>query len=190
MSALDAPRLITTLNRHGVRYVIVGGMAAVAHGSPLPTEDVDIAPLQDAENMARLADALEELDARIRTGDPDGVAFPINAGFLAAQPHMLNLTTVAGDLDLTITPSGFPSGYEGLVDNAVALDLGDGIPTNGRLPVRRHHLEGGRWPGQGSARPPLPARPAPGTVRGSLTSARDKVDVVLHGDWFFATVLI
>lgn len=101
----------------------------MAHGSPLPTEDVDISPARDVENMERLAAALDELGARIRTGDRDGVAFPIDAGFLSAQPHMLNLTTTAGDLDLTITPSGFPQGYEGLAENAVGLDLGDGTLT-------------------------------------------------------------
>ncbi len=129
MTALDTARLIGTLNQHGVRFVLVGGMAAVAHGSPLPTEDVDIAPARDLDNMQRLSAALVDLGARIRTGDPGGVAFPIDAGFLKAQPHMLNLTTHAGDLDLTITPSGFPDGYDGLVQDAVALDLGDGVPT-------------------------------------------------------------
>ncbi|MEE8601322.1 nucleotidyl transferase AbiEii/AbiGii toxin family protein [Euzebya tangerina] len=126
MRELDTERLIRTLQDHGVRFVLVGGMAAVAHGSALPTEDVDIAPARDEANMDRLAAALRELGARIRTGDPDGVAFPINTGFLVSQPHMLNLTTDAGDLDLTITPSGFPDGYATLIDDAVELDLGGG----------------------------------------------------------------
>lgn len=129
MTMLDTRRLIATLNRHDVRYVLVGGMAAVAHGSPLPTEDVDITPARDPANLERLAAALRELDARLRTGDSDGVAFPVSAAFLAAQPHMLNLTTDAGDLDLVITPAGFPAGYEALVGDAVALDLGDGVFT-------------------------------------------------------------
>lgn len=129
MTVLDVERLIGTLNRHGVRYVLVGGIAAVAHGSPLPTEDVDITPATDPENLEHLSRALEELDARIRTGAPEGVAFPIDPGFLAAQPHMLNLQTVAGDLDLVITPAGFPEGYEALVVDAVPLDLGDGART-------------------------------------------------------------
>ena len=129
MTQLDVPRLLGTLHGHGVRFVLVGGMAAVAHGSPLPTEDVDIAPDASVANLDRLAAALRELGARLRTGDPDGVAFPIDGGFLAAQPHMLNLQTNAGDLDLTITPSGFPDGYGGLIGNAVMMDLGDGSST-------------------------------------------------------------
>jgi len=40
---LDLERLFTTLHRHKV-YVLIGGLAAVFHGSPFPTEDADITP--------------------------------------------------------------------------------------------------------------------------------------------------
>ena len=43
----DPERLLRVLNQHGVVYVIVGGLAAIAHGSTLPTEDVDVAPGRD-----------------------------------------------------------------------------------------------------------------------------------------------
>jgi len=51
---------------------------------------------------------LVELDERIKTDqDPDGVAFNPSAAFVDA-PDLLNLTTVAGDLDLAFEPgSGF-----------------------------------------------------------------------------------
>jgi hypothetical protein len=56
-----------------VRYVLIGGQAAILHGSPLTTEDVDITPQGDAENLLRLAGALTELEARIRvTSEPEG----------------------------------------------------------------------------------------------------------------------
>jgi hypothetical protein len=36
------PRLVVdTLNRHGVRYVLIGGVAATLHGSPLARFDLD-----------------------------------------------------------------------------------------------------------------------------------------------------
>ena len=126
----DPERLLRTLNRHRVAYVVVGGLAAVAHGSALPTEDVDITPARDRKNLDRLAAALRALDARIRTeNEPDGVDFPCNGDFLAAQPLMLNLVTDAGDVDLTLAPAGFPHGYDDLVDNSVAIDVGDGKAT-------------------------------------------------------------
>jgi hypothetical protein len=126
----DPQRVIATLHRHGVDFVVVGGLAAVAHGAPLPTQDVDIAPERSAANLDRLAAALGELGAKLRVaGDPDGVEFPIDGPFLASQPHVLNLVTAAGDLDLTITPAGFPNGYDDLVGGSVAVDLGDGEST-------------------------------------------------------------
>lgn len=128
--AFDPRRIKATLNRHRVSFIIVGGVAAVAHGSPLPTEDVDVCPERSATNLDRLAAALAELGARLRVaGDPEGVEFPTDRGFLAAQPHMPNLTTDAGDLDLTITPAGFPNGYDDLLDGSVVVDLGDGAAT-------------------------------------------------------------
>lgn len=38
----DFDRIVSTLSRHGVAYVLIGGIAAVAHGSTLATEDVDL----------------------------------------------------------------------------------------------------------------------------------------------------
>ena len=126
----DPERLLQTLNRHAVAYVVVGGMAAVAHGSTLPTEDVDITPARDRDNLDRLGAALRELNARIRTeNEPDGVAFPCDGTFIATQRLMLNLITDVGDVDLTLAPTGFPAGYEELVIRSVVIDVGDGAET-------------------------------------------------------------
>jgi hypothetical protein len=58
--------LLEVLHRHGVRYVLIGGLAAALRGSATPTFDVDITPEADAGNLARLSAALRDLDARIR----------------------------------------------------------------------------------------------------------------------------
>lgn len=124
----DFNRIVSTLSRHRVAYVLVGGAAAVVHGSTLTTEDVDVTPNRDRQNLDRLAAALRELKARIRTSnEPEGVAFPIDGAFLAAIPLMLNLVTDAGDVDITLAPSGFPEGYETLAPRAVEVDFGDGV---------------------------------------------------------------
>ena len=129
MRRFDPERLLSVLAEHDVSFVLIGGLAAVAHGSPLPTTDVDIAPDRGDENLGRLATALSELGARIRTAEPDGVVFRITSEFLAAQPHILNLVTDAGDLDLTFAPAGFPSGYVQLVDRSVPLVLVADVTT-------------------------------------------------------------
>jgi hypothetical protein len=126
----DPEGLLATLNRHDVRYVVLGGLAAVIHGSALPTEDVDVSPERSEANLERLAVALRELGARLRTDrEPDGVEFPCDAAFLAAQPTLVNLITDFGDLDLVFAPAGFPGGFDDLVAGAVELDVADGGPT-------------------------------------------------------------
>ena len=129
MTPFDPKRLLEALHANAVEFVVVGGLAAVAYGSSLPTEDLDIAPERSRTNLDRLAAALRDLNAKIRTGDDEGVEFPTDGAFIAAQPHMLNLVTDAGHLDLTMTPAAFPNGYDDLIGRAVALDLGAGTAT-------------------------------------------------------------
>ena len=52
---LDLARLLEVLERHEVAYVLIGGLAAVYHGSPFPTKDADITPRADRSNLARLS---------------------------------------------------------------------------------------------------------------------------------------
>lgn len=123
----DFDRIVSTLSRHHVTYVMIGGAAAVAHGSTLATEDIDLTPARDQPNLDRLGDALLELRARLRTAnEPDGVELPCDGRFLAAMPMTLNLTTDAGDIDLALTPAGFAGGYDALAPRAIEIDFGGG----------------------------------------------------------------
>ncbi len=73
---LDAPALLEVLERHRVQYVVVGGYAAELHGSVRRTVDVDVVPRTTADNLERLAAALREVQAKIRTeGFPEGLPF-------------------------------------------------------------------------------------------------------------------
>lgn len=120
----DPARLLEALGRHHVEYVLIGGLAGALHGSPAATNDADICPARTPDNLTRLAAALGELDARIRTeSEPDGLAFDRSAAFLAAV-ELLNTTTAAGDLDISFLPTG-TDGYDDLVERAVAFDIGD-----------------------------------------------------------------
>ncbi|MGI8575833.1 MAG: hypothetical protein ACR2MA_10960 [Egibacteraceae bacterium] len=53
----DPVRTLEVLHGHGVAFVLVGGLAAVAHGSTLTTVDVDITPERSDANFANLAPA-------------------------------------------------------------------------------------------------------------------------------------
>jgi len=57
---LAPERILAVLREHGVRFVLVGGFAAVIYGSPYLTTDVDVVPEWSRENLERLSAALEE----------------------------------------------------------------------------------------------------------------------------------
>jgi hypothetical protein len=119
-------QLLGTLERHQVRYVVIGGVGATLHGSPLPARDTDICPQASDSNLERLAAALRELGARIRAPNvPEGLPFMCDAAFLR-QMKLLNLTTRFGDLNLSFEPAG-TRGFDELEPRSVRFDLGDGV---------------------------------------------------------------
>lgn len=119
---LDLAQLLAVLDRHQVRYILIGGLAAVFHGSPFPTEDADITPDTGTDNLRRLSAALTELKARIRTETvPEGLPFAHDASSLAAVATW-NLSTEAGDLDISFTPDG-TTGYGDLARDAQSEEL-------------------------------------------------------------------
>ena len=110
-----------------VSFVLIGGLAATAHGSPQITNDVDITPERARENVAQLALPLKELHARIRTAsEPDGIPFDHDAESLA-RTEMLYLVTDFGDLDVSFTPTG-TRGFGDLTRQAVRM-MPFGVPT-------------------------------------------------------------
>ena len=114
---LDAAALLEVLLRHEVRFVMIGGLAGVVHGSPFPTEDLDITPEQSTQNLTRLSAALDELEARVRTqGVEGGLPFSHDAETLRAV-GVWNLVTPHGDLDVSFVPNG-TTGYADLLDGA------------------------------------------------------------------------
>lgn len=128
VAPLDPICLFTVLADHNVDFVLIGGMAAVLHGSPTVTNDADIVPANTPDNLRRLADGLRHLDARIRsTTDVDGIAFEPHPELLASMA-MLNLTTRCGDLHLTFTPAGIGT-YTDILPTAVAFDI-DGLTVH------------------------------------------------------------
>ena len=126
--SFDPAALLSALHDAGVRFVLIGGMAAVLHGDVGVTVDLDIAPARDPDNLRRLSTALQDLEARIRAeGVPEGLAFDCSAGFLEnlGPDAILNLATRAGALDICFVPSG-SAGYQDLKRDAVALEAVEG----------------------------------------------------------------
>jgi hypothetical protein len=122
----DPERMLSALADEGVRFVLIGGMAAVLHGDVGVTVDLDVVPDRAGENHERLARALRSLGARIRTeGEPEGLAFACSAEFFGnlSPESIVNMTTDAGDLDVTFCPSG-TQGFPDLRRDAIEIEAG------------------------------------------------------------------
>lgn len=79
---LQAAPLLRALDRHGVDFVVIGGVAGLAHGSSYPTYDLDVAYARDEINLERMAAALRELGVTLRNAPPD-LPFQPDAATLA-----------------------------------------------------------------------------------------------------------
>jgi hypothetical protein len=109
--------LLTTLDKHDVRFVLIGALAARLHGFPRLTADADITPADDQTNVERLARALRKLHARVYTESvPEGLAFDCSPAMLA-RSELWNLVTDAGRVDIAFRPAG-TDGFKDLVRGA------------------------------------------------------------------------
>ncbi len=123
---LNAAAIVDVLNRHGVRYVVIGAFAAIAQRAPIPaTRDIDLTPDSSAENLTRLSKALKELGARIRTDAVDGGLPFDHDGRSLATPSVWNLICHYGEFDISFVPSGIPGGYEELAVKAHRMRVND-----------------------------------------------------------------
>ena len=117
----DPGKALRALDRHGVRFILIGGLAARLLGSPSITHDLDICYQRTAANLEALAAALEELKARLR-GAPEGLPFLLDAETLR-RGDCFTFSTSAGALDILGTPAG-AGGFEILRSNARWMELG------------------------------------------------------------------
>ncbi len=119
----SATRLLRELVRHGVDFVVVGGIAMVVHGSSRLTQDLDICFASDAANLSVLGTALSHAGATLR-GIDDDVPFVPDARTLA-QLSTVTLQTRHGPIDLLREPSGAPP-YVDLRRRALRVEI-DGM---------------------------------------------------------------
>ena len=118
---LDAESILRVLAEHGVDYVIIGGLAVQTHGHVRTTVDIDVLPRPDPSNLARLADALNALDARVL--NPGSAGLKIDAAMLP-RATLWQFATRHGDVDVVHDAPGAPP-FEELRDRALTIGLGD-----------------------------------------------------------------
>lgn len=98
---LQAPAMLAELRRHDVEFVLIGGFALAPHGYVRATTDLDLVPNPSAENLRRLAAALQALDAHVDLRDlaADELGIEPDADGLAAGGNW-GLDTRFGRLDV------------------------------------------------------------------------------------------
>ena len=116
----DFERLLQALAAGGVEYILVGGLAANAHGAIRTTRDVDIVYARSRANLERLATTLAPLRPYLR-GAPPGLPFRLDVPTLESGLNF-TLTTDLGELDLLGDVSG-GGGYDDLLADSETLDL-------------------------------------------------------------------
>jgi Nucleotidyl transferase AbiEii toxin, Type IV TA system len=118
---LSADEILRRLVERGVDFVVIGGIAAVLHGSARNTWDLDICFATDDANLAAVGDVLVALGARLKGVDEDVTFVPDKRTL--RQIEVLTLVTSLGELDVLARPPGAPA-YEELRRHADRYDLG------------------------------------------------------------------
>jgi hypothetical protein len=122
-SQTDPGRLVifSALLDHGVEFVVIGGVAAILHGAPIVSLDLDIVPDPGESNLTRLTQALLALHAEVLFAGPVR-RFPDGEWMRASR--FWNFTTDAGRFDVRFAPAGVEE-YAVLRNAAQAIETGD-----------------------------------------------------------------
>lgn len=91
-------QILGELTTRGIRFVIVGGVAATVQGSARFTNDIDLCYDTAPDNVDRLVTLLGEWRAYLRAVEP-GLPFILDARTFRTTPFM-TLTTTMGAIDL------------------------------------------------------------------------------------------
>lgn len=108
---LDVRPLLQALLDHGVDFVLIGGLAGLAHGSSYPTYDLDVAYSRERQNIVRMTAALRDIGVRLRGAPPDP-PFVLDEKTIENRSNF-TFETDLGHFDILGHVDGAPS-YEGL----------------------------------------------------------------------------
>lgn len=126
MKEFDLRALLALLHDREVRFIVIGGVAVSAHGYVRGTEDLDLVPDPDPENLRRLVAALDELEATLPTVDERRFD-PIQDARVIRRGGNVTAMTRFGGLDVVQRTNTVPT-YSQLAENAVESSL-LGIPV-------------------------------------------------------------
>lgn len=126
MRAFDLRSLLEALNSAGVSFVVIGGVAVGAHGYVRGTEDLDLVPNPDPENLKHLTEVLAKLETTLPTAAERPFNAATDAGVIRRGGNVTAMTRFGG-LDIVQRARGVPS-YSRLIEDAVDSEL-LGVPV-------------------------------------------------------------
>ena len=121
-NGFDPRGLLAGLHRNYLNYVLIGGLARVIRGTDEITNGVDICPSLRPDNMERLQEALEDLEAR----RADRRRLVVDEESLARE-QVVHLRTSMGDLKVVPEPAGTRRGFNDLRRGATLEHVGAGL---------------------------------------------------------------
>lgn len=113
-------RALGAFHSAGVEYIIIGGIAARAHGSARITQDLDVVYSRTDDNIRRLVGALAPFNPYLR-GAPPGLPFEWSERTVKAGLNFTLATTI-GAIDLLGEVAG-GGRYEDLSAHSMSLDV-------------------------------------------------------------------
>jgi predicted nucleotidyltransferase len=125
---LDIRGILEELDRGGVEFVVIGGVAVGFHGYIRATKDVDVVPSPDPQNLAKLAHVLRALDAQVEGAEEfgeDELPDPLDPDALGLGGNWV-LSTRLGRFDV-MQWIGESSLWESLAPSAVEARIGDDL---------------------------------------------------------------
>jgi predicted nucleotidyltransferase len=123
---VDYRAILSALADGGVRFIVVGGVAAVLQGVSVHTYDVDVVHARDAQNRRRLIEVLRRLEAHYRQHRTKRLE-PKEEDLALGGHHLL--MTRFGPLDLLGSVMDTRT-YEDLIERSPITDLGHGLRVN------------------------------------------------------------
>ena len=117
----DIAKLTRLLLERQIEFILIGGAAAIAHGSPTSTTDYDVVHARSGPNIDRISALLAEIDGCFRT-DLGGRRIVPGRDHLGGHGQIL-LSTDLGPLDL-LCELHDGRGYEQLLPHTIVLDAG------------------------------------------------------------------
>jgi hypothetical protein len=123
---MNVDHILDTMNRHGVEYLLIGGMNFLLRHQPVLTFDVDLWINDTPDNLARCESALSTLDASWgQSVDSWGPVAKLPAGWLSRQP-LFCLVTPSGAVDIFRQVSGLDD-WSASKRRAIGEKTADGV---------------------------------------------------------------